>query len=219
MESKHLKQTDELRNKTNDLEHKLSEIEILKNRTQALERKQNITVKLENKTLDMEHKLHDLEQLKSINQIQTLKNLQDKVQTVDTSVRSLISREQARNEDFLALYNTTMYSIRHLTYDQNKMWGQILRDERNVNKTFTDIRNITGQSEFEFSILQKEALSKFQDIQLKIEELINNGTTYRMPLQGKYGINYTLIVFVEKKKTGFTFIRNAKAKHLKSEDG
>lgn len=183
LEDKYLKQTDELKNKTNDLQHKVSEIEVLKNRTQALEKNQNITGKLENKTLDLEHKVHDLVQLKSINQLQSLKNLQEKVQTVDSSVYSLISREQARNEDFLALYNMTVYSIRQFTYDQIKMSGQILSDERKVNETFTDIRNLTGKLRFDFSILQKEASNKFQDIQLKIEEL--NGTNSLMRNQGK----------------------------------
>lgn len=65
---------------------------------------------LTNKTSELKGSLHELQQLKNIHHLQTVNNLQQKVQTIETFVNSLRSHEQARNQDFLALYNLTTHS-------------------------------------------------------------------------------------------------------------
>ena len=60
---------------------------------------------LKNKTYLVEHKLAALEKLTTVNQLQSLATLRKKVQTVDSSVMSLLRQEKARDQDFLALYN------------------------------------------------------------------------------------------------------------------
>ncbi|XP_071148699.1 uncharacterized protein [Mytilus edulis] len=69
----------------------------------------------ENRTIELNHKIDELYRLKTTQQLQTVNYIQNKVQFLDSSVTSLLSREQARNQDFLALYNMTKQSQESIT--------------------------------------------------------------------------------------------------------
>ncbi|CAC5396680.1 unnamed protein product [Mytilus coruscus] len=83
-----------------------------------------------NKTLVLEGKIGKLERLKNFDQLQTLRALQGQVQTFDSRINLLTSHEQARNQDFLALYNLTTSSRHEL---ENKMNNQYKTIEKNKN--------------------------------------------------------------------------------------
>jgi hypothetical protein len=96
---------------------------------------------LKNKTYLLEHKLAALEQLKSVNQLQSLVTLQKKVQTMDSSVMSLLRQEKARDQDFLALYNITTQSRSQL--------GDFER------RTLVEFQYLEGQQNNTISVLHK----------------------------------------------------------------
>ncbi|CAC5401634.1 unnamed protein product [Mytilus coruscus] len=76
-----------------------------------LKSKYNVLSKaFENRTFELNNKIEELHRLKNIQQLQTVNHMQHMVQYLDSSVSSLLSREQARNQDFLALYNITIKS-------------------------------------------------------------------------------------------------------------
>ncbi|CAG2227903.1 unnamed protein product [Mytilus edulis] len=91
-----------------------------------------------NKTLALGQKITQLEQLQSIKQLQTLQTLQGQVQTFDSRINLLTSHEQARNQDFLALYNLTTSSKHEL---ENKMNNQYKAIEKNLSNLTSESRN------------------------------------------------------------------------------
>ncbi|XP_071174592.1 putative leucine-rich repeat-containing protein DDB_G0290503 [Mytilus edulis] len=91
-----------------------------------------------NKTLALEEKIGKLEQLKNIDQLQTLQTLQGQVQTFDSRINLLTSHEQARNQDFLALYNLTTSSKHEL---ENKMNNQLQSIEKSLSNLISESRN------------------------------------------------------------------------------
>ncbi|XP_071174593.1 uncharacterized protein [Mytilus edulis] len=91
-----------------------------------------------NKTIALGLKITQLEQLQSIKQLQTLQTLQDQVQTFDSRINLLTSHEQARNQDFLALYNLTTSSKHELENKMNKQYKAI---EKNLSNLTSESRN------------------------------------------------------------------------------
>lgn len=54
-----------------------------------------------------------ISQLKAVQQLQDLHSVQNQIQEISTQTHSLSVNEQARNQDFLALYNlTTVYGMK-----------------------------------------------------------------------------------------------------------
>ncbi|XP_076111176.1 uncharacterized protein LOC143079621 isoform X1 [Mytilus galloprovincialis] len=91
-----------------------------------------------NKTLALGQKITQLEQLQSIKQLQTLQTLQGQVQAFDSRINLLTSHEQARNQDFLALYNLTTSSRHEL---ENKMNNQLQSIEKSLSNLTSESRN------------------------------------------------------------------------------
>lgn len=96
-----------------------------------------LTEAFENRTAELKNSLQELKQLKNIQQLQSLNNLNENFQKIDYSVSSLKSHEQARNQDFLALYNLTIQSesVMHSKMNQyrNEMINKINELQQNIN--------------------------------------------------------------------------------------
>ncbi|CAC5396678.1 unnamed protein product [Mytilus coruscus] len=158
-----------------------------------------------NKTLALGQKINQLEQLQSIRQLQTLQTLQGQVQTFDSRINLLTSHEQARNQDFLALYNLTTSSRNEL---ENKMKNQYVAIEKNQNTSasmiqqkqhqdFLALYNLTTSSKHELENKmnnQYEAIEKKQNIstemlqkkQLKDFQILRNMSKNEIEQLGRF---------------------------------
>ncbi|VDI07092.1 Hypothetical predicted protein [Mytilus galloprovincialis] len=136
-----------------------------------------------NKTLDLEEKINKLEQLKSIDQLQILQTLQGQVQTFDSRINLLTSHEQARNQDFLALYNLTTSSKHEL---ENKMNIQFQTIEKNQNMStemlqqkqfldFQSLHNLTADSKNEIEQLGRYHNLSFSLFQQNLDKKLKKG--------------------------------------------
>ncbi|CAG2233553.1 unnamed protein product [Mytilus edulis] len=121
--------SDDLENKYLDL---LQNHAVLQDELDALKRKYTeLTMKFavsENITQALQEEISDMKNLKSIHQLQDLTTLQSRVNTISGQTHSLAVNEQARNEDFRALYN--------LTVNQNQLTDKsikALESETNYN--------------------------------------------------------------------------------------
>lgn len=84
------------------------EFDILKRKYTQLTVKVAVLGRSENTTLALQGEISDLKNLKSIHQLQDLTGLQSRVNTISAQTHALAVNEQARNEDFRALYNLTV---------------------------------------------------------------------------------------------------------------
>ncbi|XP_063441991.1 myotubularin-related protein DDB_G0290005-like [Mytilus trossulus] len=125
-----------------------------------------------NKTLALGLKITQLEQLQSIKQLQTLQTLQRQVQTFDSRINLLNSHEQARNQDFLALYNLTTSSKHEL---ENKMNNQFQTIEKNQNMSVAMLQqkqlqnihmlhNLTSESRNENEKLANHTMNEIEQM-------------------------------------------------------
>ncbi|XP_063397775.1 uncharacterized protein LOC134682123 [Mytilus trossulus] len=126
---------DQLHQKFENLEHKLSKCENHSESTVSLEQKYTdleqkynklkfdynlIKLDLDNKTTELNQKITDIKQLDNIKPLSEFKILQQTVQAVSAQTHSLSINERARSQDFLALYNMTMDSKRVLYNLENR---------------------------------------------------------------------------------------------------
>lgn len=130
----------------------------------------------ENTTTKLENSLQELKKLKNIQQLQSLNNLNEKIQKIDSSINSLRSHEQARNQDFLALYNLTIQSesaIDRMSKYQKEM-NYTITELRNVsNKDFLSLYNLSMQSES----ATNRKMDQFQTDLQRIDKQMNNKIT------------------------------------------
>ncbi|XP_063416829.1 uncharacterized protein LOC134699072 [Mytilus trossulus] len=91
------------RNETEELESKYQQL-TLKFESMKLKLEQELA-STQNKTSLLEQEVMNLKQVKSIDQIQTLSNVKQKVQTLTADVQSVMVSNQARIQDLIAMYN------------------------------------------------------------------------------------------------------------------
>ena len=124
--------TSQIQNKLSSLEHAVSKISAM-NETCSFEQKYhelsanhtelqkqfdtlrteytslaNEQMVTQNKIKSLEVKMKSMGELKVVQQVQELTDLKDKVRTIESQTHSLAVHEQARSQDFLALYNHTI---------------------------------------------------------------------------------------------------------------
>ncbi|CAG2193886.1 unnamed protein product [Mytilus edulis] len=131
-----------------------------------------------NKTLALGHKITQLEQLQSIKQLQTLQTLQGQVQTFDSRINLLTSHEQARNQDFLALYNLTTSSNHEL---ENKMNNQYKAIGKLANHTMKEINELANHTMNEIEQMGRYLNSSFslfqQNLDKQLQKVVVTGCT------------------------------------------
>lgn len=147
--------------KSDILENKLRGIEenhtLLKQAHEVLQQRFNLheseITTLRSKSVALEKKVSVIEQLKTINQSFSLHNVQNEVQELKQTTSLLTNNQNARNQDFLALYNMT------LTSDQN-IQEQFIQLESHQNVTFENvflqIRNNSKQMDKQLGMLTHE---------------------------------------------------------------
>ncbi|CAG2230777.1 unnamed protein product [Mytilus edulis] len=125
-----------------------------------------------NKTLALAGKIHKLEQLQNINQLQSLQTLQGQAQTFDSQINLLTSHEQARNQDFLALYNLTTSSRHELEYKMSNQFQTIQKNQnltvamlqQKQNQDFQILRNLTSESRNENEKLVNHTMKEIEQM-------------------------------------------------------
>lgn len=141
---------------------------------------------LRNLTAGLQQKIGELEQLKNINQMQTLHNIEQKTQSLETKVNSLENNEQARSQDFLALYNkvntleigerSLMSSVKNnteLISDQNKATLLKLDNvQMQQKKTIEELENRTMTELATNQMIQNES---FHQVQKYVDEQLQPG--------------------------------------------
>lgn len=107
---------------------------------------------LSNKSIAVDNELSVLKQLGNIKPIQDISALQQNVQTLKTQTHTLNMKEQARSQDFVALFNMTMESKKDfkvqfhnqtvaLSALENRMNERLMDSEKHGNLTFSLIQD------------------------------------------------------------------------------
>lgn len=107
---------------------------------------------LSNKSIAVDNELSVLKQLGNIKPIQDISALQQNVQTLKTQTHTLNMKEQARSQDFVALFNMTMESKKDFNVQfhnqtvalsalENRMNERLMDSEKHGNLTFSLIQD------------------------------------------------------------------------------
>ncbi|VDI12562.1 Hypothetical predicted protein [Mytilus galloprovincialis] len=139
----------------------------------------------------------DLMQLKNIKQLQDVRNLQLVMKTLQQGLLQVNITQQARGQDFLALYNMTLY-IRSLSEAQaRRITGLSLQLDKNQQQ-IANVSNAVSLTACLDSdkIHSEESVILFSDIKTSIgvpdaSSFITNGT-FRCPSAGLYLITVTV---------------------------
>ncbi|CAG2255710.1 unnamed protein product [Mytilus edulis] len=104
---------------------------------------------LRNTTAKLGKVVENLQKLKSIQQLQNLNGLIQEVQRISSRAHTLDVNQQARNQDFLALYNQTIIN-------QNKLKSLGQKHEANKNETLTLLQNMKTKQNRSRAILYEK---------------------------------------------------------------
>ncbi|CAC5407702.1 unnamed protein product [Mytilus coruscus] len=128
----------------------------------------DITTFLRNKSVELEKKISVIEQLKTINQSLDLHNVQNEIQQLQQKTSILKSNQNARNQDFLALYNMTLMSDKNVK-------DQFIQFESHQNLTFENviskIRNNSKQIDYQLDMLTHKINASLKNVFSKMNML------------------------------------------------
>lgn len=99
------------------------------------------TKRLQNTTIELSKKVSDLEQLKSIQQALDFRAMQNKVQSLEHQSNLLTNNQNARNQDFLALYNVTQVIDHLFKKHRNESLDKFFIIESKQNAFSFEMRN------------------------------------------------------------------------------
>ncbi|CAG2247649.1 unnamed protein product [Mytilus edulis] len=91
-------------------------------------------------------KIQDLQNLRSIKPLLEISVLQQSVKSNSDRIQFLSVHEQARRQDFLALYNMTTDSSRRLTELETNTSGQILQHQTYTNNQLMNLQTTYNAS-------------------------------------------------------------------------
>ncbi|VDI40501.1 Hypothetical predicted protein [Mytilus galloprovincialis] len=95
--------------------------------------------RLTNITLELEKTVSALEKLKIVNQTMNLQTMENHVQSLQQKTSLLENNQNARNQDFLALYNMTIDSSKNVIQLKNDFSNDLLMLAENQNMTSIDV--------------------------------------------------------------------------------
>lgn len=106
--------------------------EILQRKYEAI---QNELLQSRNTTAKLSKDFQTIQQLKTAQQLQDLNAMKQDVQSISSQTHSLAVNQQAKNQDFIALYNQTLVT-------QNNLYSLGQQQEDFKNQTLTSLQNI-----------------------------------------------------------------------------
>lgn len=134
---------------------------------------------LRNNSAALEKEISKLVQLKSINQSLNLHNVQKEVQELKQTTSFLKSNQNARNQDFLALYNMTLMAdkyiqeeVRHLEMYQNSTFKNVFSLIKN-NSNFMENELVVLAHELNISL--SNAFSQMNMLSSQVVDNRNKG--------------------------------------------
>ncbi|CAC5380019.1 unnamed protein product [Mytilus coruscus] len=101
--------------------------------------------RLQNTTAETSKNISELQQLKSINQALDFRAVQNKVHSLEQQSNLLTNNQNARNQDFMALYNVTKVSNKHVDELQQSFTNHLQRFDTSRNETLVHIFKIQSQ--------------------------------------------------------------------------
>lgn len=126
---------------------------------------ENELQELRNTTSKLEKKVETLQQLKNVKKLENLNGLTQEVQSISSRTHALDVNQQARNQDFLALYNRTIIN-------QNKLKSLGQQHEADKNETLTLLQNMKTDQNKSIAILYEKTYTIDENMNKTYTELI-----------------------------------------------
>ncbi|XP_076101035.1 uncharacterized protein LOC143070758 [Mytilus galloprovincialis] len=130
----------------------------------------------QNKIKSLDVKMKSMGELKAVQQVQELTDLKDKVHTIESQTHSLAVHEQARSQDFLALYNHTIELGKKISVNSQQV-------------AFTSCATDAGYG--------SGSIIKFQNVKYQVG--FSNGSVFtstgkfKASLQGLYHVSVSIV--------------------------
>lgn len=93
----------------------------------------------------MSAEFQTIQQLKTVQQLQDLNGLKIEVQSISTNTHSMAVNQQARDQDFLALYNQTIKNKNQQDFFINQTLASLQTIKRNQNISTSDLNGKIDQ--------------------------------------------------------------------------
>ncbi|CAC5395852.1 C1QL [Mytilus coruscus] len=127
---------------------------------------------LKNTTTEVLKELADLKQLKCVNQTLDLRVVNSKIQSLEQKTNLLTNNQNARSQDFLALYNMTRVTDNNVNEMGKQFANQVLSHERRQNATssrnFNDLINRFHDIEANQNTTFAEVVSKIDSLEVNV---------------------------------------------------
>ncbi|XP_071124103.1 interaptin-like [Mytilus edulis] len=133
---------------------------------------------IKNKSLQVEKDMYALKQLSNIKPLQEIGSLQQTVNILSTKTNSLSMNEQARRQDFLALFNITVDTKRSLANLDTLVSRRINELEQNQTEANTDMKQHFETLFQRIQISQNNTVMEFENAIQEAERSAND--TYSM---------------------------------------
>lgn len=138
---------------------------------------------LKNKSLLVDKNIENLKQLGSIKPLENLKMLQQEVKSISAQTSSLNMKEQARSQDFIALYSKVQKQEANSSRSMTNLGNQLKTLQTNHNASITDLGTQLkifqkNQNTFSTAIEAKmhEATIRFNQTFIRLQQETYNST-------------------------------------------
>lgn len=129
---------------------------------------------LKKTVVSLDQEISNLKQLNSIQPLQEIKTLQNKVQIISAQTNSLSVQERARSQDFLALYNLTTSSLNELTMHTKQLENEhntsVRMMDHRIDYLMNETRVIQKSMDIQFSNIQKNQSDSINEISMRLQE-------------------------------------------------
>ncbi|VDI69475.1 Hypothetical predicted protein [Mytilus galloprovincialis] len=130
---------------------------------------------MRNKSLEVEKEVLSLKQLANIKPLNAINNIQQTVNTLTSQTNSLRVNEQARSQDFFALFNMTVDTKKTLAEFSKNVNSQIQQLVYNQNVSLVAIEHHMTSELYDFRIIQNKTLVDIKNM-VRAAENHTNGT-------------------------------------------
>ncbi|CAC5421385.1 unnamed protein product [Mytilus coruscus] len=163
-------------NRTDNCEKKVLDLESYHNATETRFRAQGEELYLmKNKSLQVEQEMAAFKQLPNIKPLIEINTLQNTVKSLTSQTNSLSMKEQARSQDFLALFNITVGTTKTLTELSTNVNNRLYDVWNNQTAAIAAIENnLTNQLQ-SFQTNQNKAIIRLENM-VRAAESRANGT-------------------------------------------
>lgn len=156
---------------------------------------ENEMLSLKNNSSKQDIKIEELQKLGTIKPLQEFSALQQSVQLNTDRIHSLSINEQARSQDFLALYNLTTATGRKLTELETSTNNLILQLENNQTMTTNNMKKTLDNQLTSFQTSYKATINDLQTKEISMQKQLTENNERVALLALSTGKNGTVILF------------------------